>query len=102
MNTRPQSDLQAISRAQLERSLTQAQITVARHQLHSCVCPVCDLPKEYRKPLCRRCFFSLPEDMRPRVCFPERYSEGGLELWVAVFNQAKEFLRAAGLGQGAA
>ena len=44
-------------------SLSDAQITILVHALRSPRCPVCRRHKNPKLPLCKACYFSLPEEM---------------------------------------
>lgn len=89
------SDLQPISRPDLEHAITQAQYTVCLQHLRDLVCPVCRGRKEYHRCFCRACYFCLPREMRDPLWI-EGTNRPDLARFVRAYLKAKSFLREMG------
>ncbi len=86
------SDLEPISRADLENSVTQAQYTVCLQHLRDLVCPVCTARKEYYRCFCKACYFCLPFELRTPLWI-ERETPVDLAAFVQGYIVAKRYLR---------
>lgn len=84
--------LTAITRADLENSITQAQYTVCLQHLRDLKCPMCGERKDYYQCFCKTCYFAVPEVTR-RQLWIERTTPPDLEQFVAAYLAAKQFLR---------
>jgi len=90
------TDLKAVTLAEIEQSITQAQYTVFIHYFRETRCPSCQNPKEYRQCFCKRCYFALPDEMRAPL-WTRADTPDNLKHWIAAYIQARNFLTKAGI-----